>query len=255
MNKNHFFIGYAGNKRNEFNNIYNEFLKCNKDIKYIVEPFCGTSAFSYFLSLKEPKKYTYILNDSNKYLIELYEISKDENKLNKLIEELDEKLKYINKEKTKYNILIKENNIHAYIIKNKIYAIRAGLFPVAGSKIIDSFKYLLNCPIINFMRNEKIILKNEDGSKILKDNDNKESFIFLDPPYLTECNDFYLDHTINIYEYLYNNNIKNFKCKILLILAENWIIRLLFKDAIKSEYSKVYEVSKKKINHLLITNY
>ena len=57
MKKNHFFMGYAGNKRNEVGTIYDSIKDKLTDIEYIVEPFCGTSAFSYYMSLKHPKKF------------------------------------------------------------------------------------------------------------------------------------------------------------------------------------------------------
>ena len=70
MKKNHFFIPYAGNKRSEVEKIYDSIKDKLNDIEYIVEPFCGTSAFSYYMSLRHPKQFKYILNDNNKYLIE-----------------------------------------------------------------------------------------------------------------------------------------------------------------------------------------
>lgn len=251
MNKNHFFFGYAGNKRNEFNNAYEEFKKV-KDITTIYEPFCGTSAFSYFLSVKEPKKYKYILNDNNKHLIELYKTAHDEDKLNTLINTLHNLMVDIDKEK--YLVIIRQDTIEGFFIKHKVFSIRAGLFPT-NKKIVKDFSYLKNCPIINFLRNENITFTNESVGAIKDEYNNNETFIFLDPPYLTECNDFYSDSQANIYEYLSNNSINDFKCKILMILSDNWIVRLLFKKYIKTVYEKKYECSKKKINHLTITNF
>jgi len=206
MNKNHFFFGYAGNKRNEFNNAYEEFKKV-KDITTIYEPFCGTSAFSYFLSKKEPMKYKYILNDNNKQLIELYKLAQDEVKLNAVIETLNGYLIDLNKEK--YLKLIKEDTIEGFILKNKVYTIRAGLFPLDCKKIIKDFSYLRTCPIVEFLRTEDITLTNKTVDTL--DENNENTFVFLDPPYLTECNNFYQQTGLNIYEYLSNNSINNFK--------------------------------------------
>ena len=74
--KNHFFIPYAGNKREEVEPIYKEVENYLEKIDTIIEPYCGTSAISYFISLKFPKKYKYILNDNNKFLIEIYNMIK-----------------------------------------------------------------------------------------------------------------------------------------------------------------------------------
>jgi site-specific DNA-adenine methylase len=250
MFKNHFFLGYAGNKRQEFTKIYDEFKKLN-NITTIYEPFCGTSAFSYFLAREEPKKYKYILNDINKHLINLYEIARNEEKFKLLVEELNNIIIDLNKEK--YLKIIKEDTLTAWIIKNKIYTIRAGLFPLNYKPI--NFEYLYKVPIIQFLRNENITFTNEPITSIKEEYNNKNTCIFLDPPYLTECNDFYDGSNSNIYEYLSNNEIKKFKCKMLIVLSDNWIIRLLFKKYIKVIYEKKYEVSKKKINHLIITNF
>jgi len=77
----------------------------------------------------------------------------------------------------------------------------------------------------------------------------------MDPPYISTCNDFYYDHSMNIYEYLYNNKITNEKAKIYLILENIWIIKLLFQhNFILFEYDKKYESSKKQTTHIIISN-
>lgn len=253
MKKNHFLLPYAGNKRTECETIYNEISAKINDIKTIVEPYCGTSAFSFFMSLKHPKKFEYILNDNNNYLIELYKTALDETKLDDLIKKLDLKIKGLNKEK--YNQIKKENSLISWIIINKIYSIRAGLFP-SDKKILTTFNYLKECPIINFLRNEKITFLNFDGVEIInKYKDNIDNFIFLDPPYLLSCNDFYKDTNTNVYEYMYYNKINNMKSLVLLCLESNWIIKLLFNNEFKKEYNKHYQTSHKKTSHIIITNF
>ena len=252
--KNHFFISYAGNKRNEVQKLYETIEPNLKNIKTIIEPFCGTSAFSYYISLKHPKQFNYILNDNNKYLIELYNIAKDDEKLKQLIEELD--VMIIDIDKIKYNTIIKEDNIKAWLIKNKIYCIKPGLFPNDPKrKILKSFDVLLKCPIINFLRTENITIKNDDSNDIINTyKDDKKCLIFLDPPYLNCCNDFYLDSNINVYEYLSKNTIKKMKSYIVLCLENNWMIKLLFNNSILYAYDKLYQGSKKQTTHLIITN-
>jgi len=251
-NKNHFFIGYAGNKRNEFNPIYDEFKTLN-NITTIYEPFCGTSAFSYFLSLKEPLKYKYILNDNNKHLINLYETARDEEKLNNLIDKLNSLLVDMNKEK--YLSIVKADTLEGFIIGYKLYSIRPKLYPLDINFKTFNFNYLLKCPIMNFLRTENIIFTSESVGEIKDIYNNENTFIFGDPPYLTENNDYYSDKNCNIYEYLSNNDFNLLKCRIIFILSDNWIIKLLFKNYIKKTYEKKYEASKKKINHFLISNF
>ena len=74
----HFVMSYPGNKRTEIKEILKDIDLSN--IKYIVEPFCGTSALSYAISKMYPNKFKYVLNDNNDKLIKLYEIMKDEHK-------------------------------------------------------------------------------------------------------------------------------------------------------------------------------
>lgn len=252
MKKNHFCISYFGNKRQEVELIYNEIKDDIKDVKYIVEPFCGSSALSYYISLKHPKKYTYVLNDNNKHLIELYEIMKDENKLNKLVEFMNSKKSISKEEYNKMNIC---DNVYNWTFKNKFYCIRPGLYPTKRGVGDDYFNNMLKCPMIEFMRNEKIILSNEPGLvKYDEFKTNKKALIFIDPPYLQSCNDFYLNKDVNIYEYLFDNDINKEKAKIILCLENTWIIKLLFKGKYNVVYDKKYELSKKKTSHIVITN-
>ena len=76
--KNHFYMSYAGNKRNEVKDIYNHIDFEN--ITTIIEPFCGSCAMSYYISTQK-QGLKYIFNDNNKYLKEMYEIIIDDNKI------------------------------------------------------------------------------------------------------------------------------------------------------------------------------
>ena len=77
----------------------------------------------------------------------------------------------------------------------------------------------------------------------------------MDPPYVSTTTNFYYDYNMNIYEYLYHNNITNEKIKIYLILENIWIIKLLFQhNFILFEYDKQYIQSRKKTTHIIISN-
>ena len=108
MKSNHFFIPYAGNKRRESDDIYKIVEPNLKNIKIIIEPFCGTSAFSYFMSCKYPKRFKYILNDFNVNLIKLYQILKNEEETNKMI--LNLKILHQDMTKEKYTNMFKNMN-------------------------------------------------------------------------------------------------------------------------------------------------
>jgi len=74
---------------------------------------------------------------------------------------------------------------------------------------------LSNAPMHDFILNANIELCNEDANKIIDDNDNNKTFIFLDPPYIASCNIFYSTDTgeniSNIYEKLSSYRLKNYK--------------------------------------------
>jgi len=247
--KNHFFISYSGNKRQEVENIYNT-LKL-RGVKIIIEPYCGTSALSFYIANKHPKKYKYILNDIDDNLIKLYTIAKDNEKLKVLENTINDMI--LNIDKIKYLEILKQKTFESYIIKNKIYSIRPGLFP-------NDYKHkninLCNVPIIKFLQTENIEITNEDAITCYKKyKDDKNNLIFLDPPYLASCNDMYTDkQNTNIYEFLFNNCIKNEKSNIILCLENNWIIKLLFKNNEHLTYEKKYEMSKRKTEHIIISN-
>ena len=261
--KNHFFIAYFGNKRSEVEEIYKNI---NLDgIENIIEPFCGTCAFSYYLSTLHPKKFKYILNDANNYIIELLNIAKDKNKLKKLNDDINN-IVFKNNifiDKESYNKIVKEKNLISYFISNKFYCIRPGLWPNDGrcNKI-----NLEDSPIVKFLREEDVEISNIDGIQIIEEFKSfDDCLIFLDPPYMMTANSFYNEEIhqkntnkkyLNVYEYLYYNNIKNFNSKVYLVLEDIWIIRLLFnqfKDTF-IQYSKKYQTTKKNTFHLLIKN-
>ena len=65
--KNHYFTCYIGNKRKEITDILPLIdLDASADIKYILEPFAGSAAMSYYISTQYPNRFKYILNDNDK---------------------------------------------------------------------------------------------------------------------------------------------------------------------------------------------
>lgn len=252
MPNNHFYIPYAGNKRNEFKEFYNNINLEN--INTIIEPFAGTHAISYFLWEKHPNL-KFILNDITPHFKEMYEIYKDEKKIDEFNEISTNLIKSFKNDKNKYLEVVNAPTIYAWFIGQKIYNIRPKLYPLTKKykEEIDLRKY----PIYNFYKNANIEFYNEDGINIYEKYKNDEStLLFLDPPYLQSYNDFYEKNNkrINIYEYLYNNNINNEKANIFLMLEDIWINRLLFKNNhIFEKYKKMYAPKQKITNHILIT--
>lgn len=244
MKQNHFIFSYAGNKRTEVQRIVDKIEF--KDVETIIEPFCGSSALSFFIAMKEPKKYKYILNDINKNLIELYKTLIDEEKTKAFEKTINDSLGD-NFNKDKYMVIIKQDNLLGYYVGEKIKCIRRGLYN-QGYK----YKYIdiNNHPFTKFLRTENIEILNKDAIEIVeKYKDDPKAIIYLDPPYLSMCNQFYDDkRNLNIYEYLFNQNFIN--SNIYTTLEKHWMVDLIFnKYLLLDDYGKMYQPSKNSVVH------
>jgi site-specific DNA-adenine methylase len=269
--KNHFFISYAGNKREEVEHIYNK-LDLN-NVETIVEPFCGSCAVSYYIwSQNKDKNYKYILNDLDNNLISLLRLIKDGNYKDvedDINEKREEILTYgddMDKAKKIYLEYVKNGEVNGYLFGRKYYSMRCGFFPLNEFIKLNKKLDLSSYPIYEFITTADIELYNEDANKIIDKYDNEKTFIFLDPPYIASCNNFYSTDTgeniCNIYEMLYYKKLSNFKCKIMLCHENNWLFKILFNDYINNdnEYLKRYcnLLGRKKMKtttHICIKNY
>lgn len=268
--KNHFFTGYCGNKRKEVEYIYEQINF--KNIDTIVEPFCGSCALSYYIwTQNRTKDYKYILNDLDNELIELLQGVKD-GRYEEINEEVNkmrlEILKYKDdmvKAKEIYLTYVKQKNIYSYLFKNRYCSMRPGLFPLRDfNRYFNDKTFNISLyPIFEFLTTANIEIYNINGNEIIEKYNNANSFIFLDPPYIASCNQFYTndsnDNTGNIYEFLYHYKLKNFKSKILICHENNWLFKILFKDYLKNEkeYEKKYQTCSKKrtTKHICVKNY
>ena len=254
--KNHFLYSYLGNKRNETKQFLDN-IKLD-DIKNIIEPFCGSSAISFSIWLNnKDKNFNYYLNDSDKKLIEVYDLMKNET-----IEEIEKKINEFgdnihNKEEWKNEIKNNDNTIYSYIFFKKFSALgRYGFYPLEKKKF--NFKISKETKeFIEFIKQPNVYITHGDWFEVFdKFKNDKTSLFMIDPPYIMACNDFYTDKKLNMYQYFYDNKIENFKSHIYLILEDNWIIRCLFaNNKILLQYAKKYEISKKQTNHIIIYNY
>ena len=243
-------IRRLGNKENDIK-FFKHLLPL--EVKTVVEPFGGTFAvIKHFY--KDVNKYKFHINDNDEVLYYVYCNYKD------IIAKYEELCKiYINeyvaeemkhKFKSYFNTLDINENIKKYIDRNIF--VRGNMF-----KPMKSFS--------NFNINEKTILDtsiltNLDYKNIFElYKDDPDTFMFLDPPYLFSDNSNYssqlreTDMTqiiIDILEFL-----KVCKCKVMLIINKLNIINYLFKEYIRGEYLRVYQISKNQTYHLIITNY
>ena len=265
--KNHFVFPYAGNKRQEVDKIHEVIKNELKTINTIIEPYCGSSAMSYYISTLYPKKFKYILNDTDENLIKLYDIMRNKEKLDEFYKELNffiEKFNLFTEDEPRkefYKSFISSKNIASHFVKNRYYCINVGTYPMISTiKQIKEFS-IEDKPIYNFLMNEDIKFLNCDGIDLYEQfKENEDCLFLIDPPYIMSSNLFYKQKTTTIYEYMFNNPIIKEKSKIVLVLENNWIIKLLFSENIKStEYEKKYgsagSLKKTKTNHIIISNF
>jgi hypothetical protein len=252
----HFIIPYAGNKYKEFQFI-EEYLNLDC-VNKIIEPFCGTSAISFHIWLKYKDKYTYFLNDSSKEIFQYYNLIKSDNNPNQILENINDVKKSIKGKEDFIKIYKKkEKNVFENIIISKMSSFRIGLYNEKRININLLYKFTpLQLKFIEFIKCPYVHITNNDWFKSFDEYKNDEKVLFIfDPPYLLACNDFYNNKNINIYEYFFKNDIKNFKSKIFFILEDIWINNLLFQNVKKlCSYDKKYGISKKKTIHILFSN-
>jgi hypothetical protein len=252
---NHFIFTYLGNKRNEFKYL-NNVIDDIDNYDTIIEPFCGSSAISFNIWLKHPNK-KFILNDNNNDLIKVYNLIKNED-----IETIKNRLldikTSINNNKEVFNTIFKDfknskdQDIYQYIYFNKFSNFsRVGAYKECKFKDFTKQQY----KFFEFIKTANITFMNNDWYDVFKEYSNDEkALIIIDPPYLLSFNQFYKNFNTNIYEFFFNNNIKQFKAKLILILENNLIIKLLFKDEKLFIYDKQYQISKKQTSHIIISN-
>ena len=257
--KNHFFFTYTGNKREEFKTIYPIIAKDieTKQINTIIEPFCGSCAFSVMLSIEHPNKFTYILNDLDENLILLFEMCRDKAKwedfvkrFNKISESITSKDDYI-------KALAGDDILLAWfvgrVICSGLYS-RGKLYPYGYKPKTFSFE---NLPIVKFLQNENIILLNTDGMDVyINHSKNSNSLLFIDPPYMLSDNSDYKYRKTQIYEFCSLNKIEDEEAFIIFSLEKIWIVDLLFSDCRNYiEYDKKYRRENKvKTTHVVISN-
>ena len=209
----------------------------NEDTIFI-EPFCGSCIVSYnVFKLNTVKEFH--INDIDEMRMKFYNDMTDKNKReefykiqNDIIENgADNYVLYEDKTELKMEYI-------SYLLNHRINTFR---FPgkISSTKISD-----------NWMEFLTIANKTNDDWKVImeKYKDNKNAFIYLDPPYFNMCNNIYTEYDdkkiyIDIVDYL-----KNSKCKILFSVNKNIITEYIYKDYINNTLQK-------NKNILTITNF
>lgn len=240
-----------GNKQNDLK--YFQSYLPTEGIKYIVEPFGGTFAVSR-LFYKEDKYKKYV-NDTDPAIYEIYKNPEKYNNLKIRLNDIAEK--HLNsKGNVNFEKFMKE-------IEETIPASNMLECWKRERIIKGNIKHLKNpdsSEQVSLMK--KIKFTNYDYLKVMNKFSKKEdAFIFIDPPYLFSDNSFYKSqiedadtsdmviHILNIMK-----DIKT-KAKIMLIINDLKLIRMMYGDLVKGSYSKTYGLMSKRAQHLIIMNY
>ncbi len=267
-----FYYSYYGCKRLDYK-FYSQYLPDLTNITTIIEPFCGScfNSLKYYTDGHKDKLYIMVDND-DKFIGFLQYIKKYGS--NQLIKEYNNALPLysgkdckVNYDKfiTKYKMMKDEDQYKYYLVFNRCRGIREGLAPTT-----KKFKQIENDyfkETDEFFKHAQIICC--DYLDIIKKYMHDEkAFIFLDPPYFSSFNTNYkaygkneekddesniIDNTKMYIELL--DIFKTSKAKLMMIINSNAITNFIYKDYIKSRYNKLYQITKKKTEHLIIRNF
>jgi hypothetical protein len=240
-----------------------------------VEPFCGSCVVSHAI-YKNHENIDFHVNDIDEIRIQFYKNMMDEEERKKLYK-LEESIVKLGIEE--YNKIIKKNQPKLmfteyipYIISRRIHSFRMGLYPTTKKIILKE----ISEPWINFFKKSKIT--NNDFKEVMNEyKDNKDAFLYLDPPYMDSYNggyssfhsknyndDLSIKDNTEMYIYLLEF-LKDCKCKVLFSINNCALTKYIYKDFIKDTYNKIYQSTqlnttnttnkKKNTDVLIISNF
>ena len=131
---------------------------------------------------------------------------------------------------------------------------------VKGMKDMDDF-----LPVRNLLKT--CHLTRRDAIELFEEyKNNSNAFLFLDPPYLDTNVKHYGDSNrrADLGKALTDNSIhyirmlemlETAQCKIMAVINKTYLTSYLFKKFIRHEYGKIYQRTKSKAMHIILTNY
>jgi DNA adenine methylase len=266
---------YTGGKRREIKNFSSFFPSfINGDYTY-VEPFVGGGAV--YFHLNNPGKN--IINDFDDQVINFYNQFAINDK--KFISELDRIGKI-----TDHDLLSEEYYKQRNLDKNdglkKISGVQQAIrfftvnqlafsgmrrFNSSGEFNVPFGHYKkINTSVIHSQPHRDLLKRTEmfngDFETVLKDNDNPNTFVFLDPPYTRVFNEYSSDNSFGVEDQKrLCSTIKSLKnANVMMIIDKSELTLSLYSDMIASTYTLKYGVNIKNrfntdVEHLIVTNY
>lgn len=258
---NTFYFQYKGNKRNEI--IYIKDLLENLEYEIFVEPFGGTCALSRYINENYKDKDIYI-NDINKdlcYFSNNFYNHQDEVILN--IKTVIESIKDEQDYKNYYKKAIKRNiencsdvdYLTFILFEKSCFRINPGHFyreQVPKFIVLSKVKQKLNDFFI------KHYYYNHDYKETFeKFKNNEKALLFLDPPYVNSDVCDYDNNNKNQYSNMWEDIydlFENSKCKIIMIVNNNFFMRKVFNKWFYNSYEKAYRAhrSRKTIHNIFL---
>jgi len=233
-----FMLNYNGTKYQE-----TQYIDSINLTQYdtIIEAFGGSFGYLRYLWIHKNSDIVakkLVVYDNNEDLIDFY------NHVKKLINE--NKFNAFMNEYNNYNTIIFNGNRQANNKETKTFIdsiddkymrfiLNHNLFNIIG---VCQFAYKKNSVFLDLITKITFICKSFEQVDFTEYDPNK-TLIYLDPPYLLECNTFYknVDETFGYYDKLINLFKKN-KC--LLVHAFNGLLHYNFKDYHFLTYEKIY---------------
>jgi site-specific DNA-adenine methylase len=226
-----FYFSFNSNKLNDMKKMQ-QFIDLN-NVTYIVEPFCGACSFSRYCCSEFDFSGKIILNDTDEILMKFLNFVKKNSSL-KIVEYYNDFIKTATETKIIEEIKYRNENVFSYFVYRKfndfclVKPFANKMNPIDHSNFIQLDK---------FFQDENIELYNSDAFDIIKSYNNKNTFIFFDPPHFQNnsqikkvtCKD-----STEIFITIKNMR-DNYLSKILSSLNSDSIMRYIFSGYIEYE--------------------
>jgi len=233
------FVKWSGGKRDEIN----KFIKyIPSDINTYLEPFVGGGAVLFYL---QPNKS--VISDVHKELIDLYKSIKNgcSNEIYEFMKENKNEEENYYKVRDNFEVTNELDNAKRFYYLRKtcfrgmLRYNKKGKFNIPfGRYKTYNFEDLKNDEYEKTLINSEIY--NTSFEYIFENYNNKDNFMFLDPPYDSEFTDYGYCSFGKKEQHKLADCFKKTKIRCLMIIGKTEFITELYKDYIVDEYDKKY---------------